>query len=132
MTAAAWDLTVAFVLAVMAPMAVADQPAVRSAVTVQIAPPPPASTAAAGHCAEWADLAFSVGWPAEQWPILSRVMWCESQCQPSAWNRSGASGLMQVLASWFAAGEDPFDAGTNLTVALRVWERQGWPAWSCF
>jgi hypothetical protein len=39
---------------------------------------------------------------------------------------------MQVLASWFGPGEDPFDPATNLRVAKRVYDRQGWGAWDCF
>jgi soluble lytic murein transglycosylase-like protein len=59
-------------------------------------------------------------------------MRCESNCQPHAYNRSGAAGLMQVLRRWFNADQDPFDPTTNLSVALRVWHVQGWHAWSCY
>lgn len=83
------------------------------------------------RCAEWWSEARDVGWPEQQLPTLDRVMWCESHCQPDAYNRSGASGLMQVLKS-HAPNDDLFDPVTNLTVALDVWERQGWHAWSCY
>jgi hypothetical protein len=94
--------------------------------------PPPIWPTEYGPCSEWAPVAFAVGWPPEQWPTISRVMWCESKCKPTARNRSGAVGLMQVLSHWFASGQDPTDPATNLAVALEVWHRQGWHAWSCY
>lgn len=115
-------------------MAAATAPARRVQTTVQVAEPPPTPPSypsVTGPCAEWAELAFEVGWPVEQWPTISRVMWCESKCQPWARNPSGASGLMQVMPfHWH--GRDPFDPASNLTMALEVHERQGWRAWSCF
>jgi hypothetical protein len=110
----------------------ATQPAVRVAETV--GPPAPTDPPApvGGKCAEWADLAFSVGWPQDEWPTIDRVMWCESRCSPTAYNRSTSSGLMQVLRRYFGPGEDPLDPSTNLAVALRVWRAQGWRAWSCY
>lgn len=112
------------------------QPAARTAETVQLEPaatePAPVWPTQLGPCAEWAPTAFDVGWPVSQWPTLSRILWCESRCNPAARNRSGADGLMQVLAHWFSAGENPFDPATNLGVALRVWHAQGWRAWSCY
>src|SRR5262245_35391682 len=91
------------------------------------APAPPMP----GPCAEWGPTALAAGWPAEEWPTVARVMECESGCQPRAYNRSGASGLMQVLKRW-APELDLFDPATNLAVALDVWHRQGWQAWSCW
>lgn len=110
----------------------ATQPAARVAETVG----PPATTVIdayqpSGHCTEWAETAFAVGWPTDQWPSISRVMWCESKCQPGAHNQSGASGLMQIMPGWWD-GRDPYDPATNLTMALEVHDRQGWRAWSCY
>jgi len=84
-----------------------------------------------GRCSEWASTAFAVGWPVDQWPTISRVMWCESRCDPAARNRSGAAGLMQVMPMWWH-GRDPTDPATNLTMAVEVWHAQGWRAWSCY
>ena len=57
-----------------------------------------------GPCGEWHDLAISVGWPEEEWPTLSKVMFRESRCQPTAWNQgdvgSGSRGLLQVNSYW--------------------------------
>jgi hypothetical protein len=109
----------------------AGAPAVRDA-TVQLGPAvaTTAEVVATGRCAQWEQTALDVGWPVEQWPTIDRVMWCESHCEPGAHNRSGASGLMQVMPGWWA-GRDPFDPATNLTMALEVHAAQGWRAWSC-
>ena len=110
----------------------APQPATRAVVTSQVQPPPATvHVADNASCAEWWQLAAEVGWPEGELPTMDRVMWCESRCEPHAYNRSGASGLMQVLKS-HAPDADLFDPATNLTVALRVWQRQGWRAWSCW
>jgi hypothetical protein len=95
-------------------------PAVR--VTTTVAP--------TGRCAQWEPTALEVGWTVDQWPTVDRVMWCESHCQPGAHNRSGASGLMQLMPGWWH-GRDPYDPATNLTIALEVLAAQGWRAWSC-
>lgn len=102
------------------------------AVRAPLPPPPPPSAPAGSPCPEWFGLFLETGWPEDQWPTAARVMRCESGCSPAAYNRSGASGLMQVMPSWFAPGDDPFDPTTNLAVALAVWHRQGWRAWSCY
>jgi hypothetical protein len=108
------------------------QPALRVVVAEQVqAPPPTMYVAENARCGVWWPLAAEVGWPEPELPTLDRVMWCESKCQPDAYNRSGASGLMQVMPMWHH-GRDPFDATVNLTMALEVWHRQGWRAWSCF
>jgi len=107
-------------------------PAVRVETTVQVAPPPPAVTAPAdSRCAEWFTVALDAGFTPDEWPVVDRIMWCESKCQPAAYNRSGASGLMQIMGFWHH-GRDPFDPATNLVMAHEVYETQGWRAWSCF
>lgn len=93
--------------------------------------PAPSWPVMPGPCAEWAPVAFDVGWPVDQWPVMSRVMWCESHCEPWAHNRSGASGLMQIMPMWWK-GRDPYDPATNLLMALEVRQAQGWRAWSCY
>lgn len=82
------------------------------------------------RCPQWWPLAQEVGWPLEELPHVDRVMWCESHCQPAAHNRSGASGLMQIMPGWWD-GRDPYDPAVNLTMALDIHEAQGWRAWSC-
>lgn len=120
-------ILLAAILAAVFPLS----PAVRVA-TVQVAPPPPTVAVAAGaRCGDWWQLAVDVGWPADELPTLDRVMWCESNCEPRAHNRSGASGLMQIMPGWWG-GRDPFDPTANLTMAFEVFEAQGWRAWSCW
>lgn len=91
---------------------------------------PTTTVPASARCPQWWQLAGEVGWPLEELPTVDRVMWCESKCQPTAHNRSGASGLMQIMPGWWD-GRDPYDPAVNLAMALEVHELQGWPAWSC-
>jgi hypothetical protein len=111
------------------PPVTATQGAARVA-TVQLDPPPTIADPP-GPCGQWYSTALDVGWDAGEWPTISRVMWCESQCKPGARNRSGASGLMQIMPMWWH-GRDPLDPATNLTMALEVRRAQGWRAWSCY
>lgn len=64
------------------------------------------------------------------------VMKCESGGNPNAFNKSGASGLMQVMPFWADSLGIPrkalFDPATNLRVAAYVLEVQGWKAWSAY
>lgn len=83
-----------------------------------------------GPCSEWGPLAIEAGWLPEQWPRLSDIMYCESNCDPSAHNPSGASGLLQIMPFWYH-GRDPYDPYTNLVMGAQIYEAQGWRAWSC-
>jgi len=89
-----------------------------------------------GVCGEWRNLALSVGFTADQWPTVNRLMWRESNCNPSAYNRSGASGLMQVMPMWAddcnGNRHDLFDPTFNLSCAFHVFNVQGWTAWSTY
>lgn len=66
--------------------------------------PAPTTTLPATKCAEWYPLAIEVGWPAEEWGNVARIMWRESRCQPAAHNgtdpNGGSFGLMQINAYW--------------------------------
>jgi len=104
---------------------VAGLAATAPAVRAPLAPAP-----VAGPCGQWYATASSVGWADEQWPTVARIMACESGCDPGAHNRSGASGLLQIMPGWWA-GRDPYDPTTNLTMGLEVFRAQGWHAWSC-
>ena len=63
------------------------------------------------------------------------LMGYESEGNPNAYNRSsGASGLMQVLASWapkfgYQPG-DLFDPAVNLKIAAALYANGGWGHWS--
>lgn len=95
-----------------------------------------------GKCGEWHDLAMAVGWPAEEWPTLSYVLYRESRCNIDSWNKtdphSGSRGLMQINGFWCRPNrydpngflqsvgvlnncEDLFDPVTNLRAGLAIW-----------
>ena len=61
------------------------------------------------------------------------IMGYESGGNPNAYNSSGASGLMQILASWaprfgYTAG-DLFDPNTNLWIARQLRD-ETWSHWN--
>lgn len=87
-----------------------------------------------GSCAEWSDDALRVGWTADQWSTLSYIMARESNCNPSAYNASGASGLLQIMPMWAddCGGGSLFDPWFNLSCGLHVYAVQGWSAWSTY
>lgn len=63
------------------------------------------------------------------------LMELESAGDPEARNpSSGASGLMQVMPFWAGyfgySPSDLFEPWTNLEVAARIRDQQGWGAWS--
>ena len=95
-----------------------------------------------GKCGEWRELALAIGWPAEEWPTLSYVLYRESRCNIGSWNKtdpaSGSRGLMQIngywcrKSKWTQAGwlqdrgvlstcDDLFDPEKNLRAGLLIW-----------
>lgn len=108
--------------------------------TVPPAPPPLAPPAFSGandgrrcYGAEPLLAWYSPGWDVRR---MAGIMWRESNCQPNAYNRSGASGLLQVLAShcrWLSSRVGPcdlFDPDYNIRAAAAIWREQGYGAWS--
>jgi hypothetical protein len=87
-----------------------------------------------GRCAEWYPTARAAGFTAAQWPTVARIMYRESRCMPGAYNRSGATGLMQIMPMWArSCGGTPsslFDAAFNLRCAVHILRVQGWGAWA--
>lgn len=89
-----------------------------------------------GKCGEWKQVALTIGWPEEEWPTLSEIMWRESKCDPLAWSGSDA-GLLQInrihtewasMMGW-SWPEDLFVAENNLLFSLRLWQESGWSPW---
>ena len=82
------------------------------------------------YCEQWHELAILVGWPESQTEgfVLSYVMHRESNCNPDAYNRSGATGLMQLLG-WKCPPNGCFDPYSNLLRARQLWETSGWHPW---
>ena len=89
-----------------------------------------------GQCGEWHDLAISVGWPEEEWPTLSKIIWRESRCTMDAWNGhdAGLTQINQIHTKWlnqmgYSHPNDMFDPEKNLTFAFRLWSGSGWKPW---
>lgn len=95
-----------------------------------------------GKCGEWKLLAEQVGWPTEEWPTLSYVLYRESRCNIDSHNHtdpmSGSRGLMQINgywcrpSQWSKAGwlqdrgilntcDDLFNPEINLRAGLAIW-----------
>lgn len=87
-------------------------------------------------CPQWWDLAVRVGWPLEELPMLDRILWRESRCDPAAWNGHDA-GLMQInqIHTEFVAvmgwswPQDMFQPEPNLRFGLKLWQGKGWEPW---
>lgn len=126
--------------------AAAAAPAERTGNSVQetgTMPPPPtepqrpafSSASSNGYCVGAEPLLawFSPGWDVRR---MSGIMYRESRCDPSAYNRSGASGLLQILRShcnWLSSRVGPcdlFDPVYNIRAGARLWQEQGYGAWS--
>jgi hypothetical protein len=96
-----------------------------------------------GQCAPWMHAALSVGWPADQWSIVDRVMHRESRCTNTAFNdtdpNGGSWGLMQINGFWCKPNrwteqgflqdhgvlnscDELFDPYVNLSAALAIWQ----------
>ena len=89
-----------------------------------------------GPCGEFHDMALSVGWTEDEWPILSTVMWRESRCTVDAWNGAdaGLTQVNQIHSKWLNEmgmqhPESMFDPVLNLTFARKLWEGSGWKPW---
>lgn len=96
-----------------------------------------------GRCGEWYDLAVNVGWPKEEWPILSYVLYRESRCNVDSHNKtdpmSGSRGLMQINGYWCKPSkwsqkgwlqdrgilntcDDLYNPEINLRAGLAIWQ----------
>ncbi len=110
-----------------------------SAVLVTVAP----TTTVPKGCAQYVADAITAGWPADQSPMLARVMFRESRCNPLAFNsqdsNNGSRGLMQINGvheTWLKdAGiithlDDLFYPDVNLTAAVHLYRMVGFSAWA--
>ena len=58
----------------------------------------------------------------------------ESHCDPAAYNKSGASGVFQLLGhgdllAVVCLDADPFWAECNIDAAYLLWQSSGWQPW---
>ena len=94
-------------------------------------------------CAQYVADAITAGWPADQAPMLARVMFRESRCNPLAFNsrdsNNGSRGLMQlngVHVQWLTelgyitTLDDLFKPEVNLAASAHLYRMVGWQAWS--
>jgi len=89
-----------------------------------------------GKCAQWHELALSVGWPEEELPTLDKVMWRESRCTPDVYS-NGNHGLTQINnihRAWveelgWTFPDDLYDPAKNLRFAYLLWADDGWKHW---
>jgi hypothetical protein len=95
-------------------------------------------------CPDWLTLAIEVGFAVDELPIVDRLIFRESRCQPDAYNgddpNGGSRGLMQIngiWCEWYLQSLDIvdtcdqlYDPATNLRAALAIRNRQGgYGAW---
>lgn len=90
-----------------------------------------------GRCGEWHDLAISVGWTEDEWPVLSRVLYRESRCTPDAWNGhdAGLVQINQIHTEWIESmgwshPDSMFDPALNLRFAKMLKDSSGWSPWA--
>ena len=94
-------------------------------------------------CAQYVADAISAGWPADQAPMLARVMFRESRCNPLAYNakdsNGGSRGLMQMNGThvqwltelgYITTLDDLFIPEINLAASAHLYSMVGWQAWA--
>jgi hypothetical protein len=122
------------------------QPGVQITTTlISIVPklPTTTTTAAPKGCAQYVADAITAGWPADQAPMLARVMFRESRCIPTAYNgkdmAGGSYGLMQINGqhkAWLieqgfiTSLDDLFVPSVNLRISAHLYSMVGWSAWA--
>ena len=89
-----------------------------------------------GKCAQWHELALSVGWPEDELPTLDKVMWRESRCTPDAYSNGnhGLTQLNNIHRVWieelgWTFPDDLYDPAKNLRFAYLLWADDGWKHW---
>jgi hypothetical protein len=94
-------------------------------------------------CAQYVADAITAGWPADQAPMLARVMFRESRCNPLAYNsqdsNGGSRGLMQMNGThklwlieqgFITTLDDLFRPDVNLKASAHLYSMVGWSAWA--
>jgi len=94
-------------------------------------------------CAQYVADAITAGWPADQSPMLARVMYRESRCNPLAYNsqdsNGGSRGLMQLNGThiqwltelgYITTLDDLFRPDVNLRASAHLYSMVGWSAWA--
>jgi len=110
---------------------------------IVLTPLPTTTTTAPKGCAHYVADAITAGWPADQAPMLAKVMYRESRCTPTAYNgkdtAGGSYGLMQINGQhkqwlmqlgYINSLDDLFNPDINLRAALHLYGMVGWSAWA--
>jgi hypothetical protein len=80
--------------------------------------------------AVWAPLLRHEGWPAAQIPTALKVIWRESNAQPSCVGPGPYYGLFQLYSGFNNGGWDLCDPVVNVRLSLQLYHRRGWQPWS--
>jgi hypothetical protein len=112
--------------------------------------PPYKKSAPDWRCDNWMDTAEEVGWPLEELPKLSYVIYRETRCRPDQHNpddpMGGSNGLMQINQFWCKSTQywpegwlqaqevledcdELYNPVTNLVAGLAIWHNSGWSPW---
>ena len=120
-------------------------PAEATAQAERLDPPAPAATddpdpggsssSSNGRCVGYEGMlaAYSPGWDVTK---MSRIMYRESRCDPGAYNRSGATGLLQILKShcgWLSGqigGCNLTSPSYNIRAAAQLFRNGGYNHWA--
>ena len=113
----------------------APAPATTAKPKVTTAPAPP-PTAAQGTPAQVKAM-IEQQWPADSLDHALAVAWRESNYRPEVFNGSCCYGVFQINASAHRARlrahgwttQDLFDPQVNITIALEIFNEQGWGPW---
>ena len=105
--------------------------------------PTTTTTTAPKGCAQYVADAITAGWPADQAPMIARVMFRESRCNPLAFNsqdsNGGSRGLMQMNGAhkewlieegFITTLDDLFYPDVNLKASAHLYSIVGWSAWA--
>jgi hypothetical protein len=106
-------------------------------------------TPAGESCPGWLDIAYEVGWPQEQLPMVAAIIYFESRCIADIKGDKGKSfSLMQIhTPSWCRPNRywptgwlqaqgilthcnELMDPAINLRAGLAIWQYGGWRQWS--
>ena len=101
------------------------------------------TTAVPKGCAQYVADAITAGWPADEAPMLARVVFRESRCRPTAYNaqdsNGGSRGLMQMNGThekwlkgmgYITTLDDLFIPEVNLAASAHLYSMVGWSAWA--
>ena len=116
--------------------AATKQPSSARTVEVRFQPSPKfASSQIAGRCEEFREMVEKYPWNSKVMLAIARA---ESNCNPrsdnSGLNRDGSNdkGLFQINSIHGFSDAERLDPIRNIEIAFRIWQSQGYKAWSAY